>query len=58
MVVLEGDQAMVVLVAVGFDHEAPGAPEEVDGEAADANVDLGCWQAVAADEGTEVALEV
>ena len=58
MVVLEGDAAVVVLVAVGFDREAVGAPEEVDGVGADGRVDLGGRQAVATDEGAEVPLEL
>lgn len=33
MVVLEGDRATVVDPVVGFHHEAPGTPEEVDGSA-------------------------
>jgi hypothetical protein len=39
-VVLEGDATPVVGVMIGLDHEPLAAPEEVDGPATDANVDL------------------
>jgi hypothetical protein len=58
MVVLEGDVAVVVLVAVGFDREVDGGPDEVDRDFPDAEVDHGRWDAMALAEGEEVALEV
>lgn len=58
MVVLEGDAAAVGGPAVGLDCNPLGAPEEVDGPAADTDVDLGPRQTVAATEREEVPLEV
>ena len=43
---------------VGFDHEPLGAPEEINFEAAELDVDLGVWEAVAVNEGEEERLEV
>jgi hypothetical protein len=55
---VEGDRAPVVVPKVGFDHQALGAPEEIDGPAAELDVDLGWLDAVAADEGEEEGLKV
>src|SRR5262245_19325294 len=48
VVVLEGDGAVVVEVAVGFGDEAGVAPEEINRPATDADVDLGRRQSGAA----------
>lgn len=58
MVVLEGDRAAVVGPGVGFDHGSLGAPEEVDFEAAEPDVDLGVREAAVVDDREEERLEV
>jgi hypothetical protein len=57
-VILEGDLAAVSAVSVGFDHQPGSAPEEVDGEVADPDVDLRRRYAMAPAEVEEVELEV
>jgi hypothetical protein len=57
-VVDEGLAAVVRVVAVGLDDDALRAPEEVDREGLDSDVDLGASEVVATAEPEEVALEV
>ena len=58
MGVREGDGAAVVVAAVNLDREPRAAPEEIDLEAPDADVDLGARQGVALAEGKELELVV
>lgn len=58
VVILEGLRAAVVAVAVGFDNQPLGAPEEVDLEAADSNVDLWPWEAMLLAEPQEEMLQL
>ncbi len=58
MVLLKRHFAAVIEVAVGFDHELPLSPEEVEEVGTDANVDLGGRQPVTTTEPQEVRLQV
>ncbi len=58
MVVLEGCLAAVVEVAVGFDHDPPVSPKEVNEIRTDPDVDLRARQPMAATEAQEVPLQV
>jgi hypothetical protein len=58
VIVLEGDRAAVVEEAVGLDHEAAVAPEEVHLPAAQFDVGLGEREVVVVNEREEVFLEV
>ena len=55
---LEAHLSAVVPVTVGFDDETLLAPSKVDGERAEADVDLGPTQVVAPAEAEEDSLEV
>ncbi len=57
-VVLERLSAAVSRVAVGLDDEALLAPEEVDGEAADAHVHFGRRELVTVADAEKAALEL
>lgn len=58
VIILEGDCPAMPAIAVGLDRDALVAPEEIDGPAADANVDLRVGKAAASAEVEEIALEV
>jgi hypothetical protein len=60
VVVVEGDGAAVIGPVVGLDDDALAAPKEVDGPAAELDVDLGRRDAVAvrSDKREEEGLEV
>jgi hypothetical protein len=55
---LEGAAVGVVAPAIDLDHQALGAPEEIDLVGADADVHLGLGDAVLAAEAQEDALQV
>jgi hypothetical protein len=58
VIVLKSRLAAVVEVAIGFDHEPPLFPKEVDEIWADPNIDLGQRQPMASAQAQEVSLQV